>query len=324
MVSYGVLLPHFGPHASRDTVVREAVSVEELGFDSVWARDHVVYEPHEYEHPDPTFLDPIVVLSGVAAVTSRIGLGTGTLIPHRHPVAAALALSSLDALAGPGRLTVGIGLGSFGHEFDAVGMKGWDRREVVEEQVGIFRRLWSGEAVTHHGTFYDFNDVAISPVPGARDLPVWYSGTSWAAVRRAVEYCDGWLPGSLPRAEYRARWERMQALAEEAGRAVPPSGLIPFVSPGRTVEEAVAAVPMEAIVAMANKRYRRPDGFATLDDLDGTLMAGPPERLVEEIRRYEEAGASSFVLDLRFRFDDWRDCLELIATEVLPALRAPA
>jgi probable F420-dependent oxidoreductase len=319
---FGVLLPHFGPHASRDTVVREAVRLEELGFDSVWARDHVVYEPHEYEHPDPTFLDPIVVLSGVAAVTSRIGIGTGTLIPHRHPVAAALALSSLDALAGPGRLTVGIGLGSFGHEFDAVGMNGWDRREVVEEQVGIFRRLWTGEQITHHGRFYDFRDVAISPVPEARDLPIWYSGTSRAAVRRAVEYGDGWLPGSLPRAEYRDRRQRMEALANQAGRATPESGLIPFVSPGRTVEDAVAAVPMDAILAMANKRYRRPEGFSTLEDLDGTLMAGPPERLVEEIRRYEELGSSTFVLDLRFRFDNWRECTELLASEVLPRVRS--
>jgi probable F420-dependent oxidoreductase len=282
----------------------------------------VVNEPHEYEHPDTTFLDPVVVLSGVAAVTSRIGIGTGTLIPHRHPVAAALALSSLDALAGSGRLTVGIGLGSFGHEFDAVGMGTWDRREVVKEQVGIFRRLWTGERVSHHGTFYDFNDVAISPVPRARDIPIWYSGASRAAVRRAVEYGDGWLPGSLPRAEYRERRQRMAALAAQAGRNVPESGLIPFISPGRTVEEAVAAVPMEAILAMANKRHRRPNGFSTLEDLDGTLMAGPPERLVDEIRRYEELGASSFVLDLRFRFDDWRDCTELLAAEVLPHFRS--
>jgi alkanesulfonate monooxygenase SsuD/methylene tetrahydromethanopterin reductase-like flavin-dependent oxidoreductase (luciferase family) len=236
-------------------------------------------------------------------------------------VAAALALSSLELLAGPGRVTVGMGLGSFGHEFDAVGMKGWDRREVVEEQVGIFRRLWSGQTVTHRGRFYEFEDVAISPVPAARDLPVWYSGTSWAAARRAVEYCDGWLPGSLPRGEYRARVARMGELAGAAGKPVPPGGLIPFVSPGRTVEEAVSKVPVDAILATANKRYQRPGGFSTVNDLDGALMAGPPERLVEEIRAYEEAGCTTFVLDLRFRFDDWQECTELLASEVLPALR---
>jgi hypothetical protein len=73
---------------------------------------------------------------------------------------------------------------------------------------------------------------------------------------------------------------------------------------------------------MANKRYQRPEGFSTLEDLDGTLMAGPPERLVEEIRRYEELGSSTFVLDLRFRFDEWRECTELLASEVLPRVRS--
>jgi alkanesulfonate monooxygenase SsuD/methylene tetrahydromethanopterin reductase-like flavin-dependent oxidoreductase (luciferase family) len=114
----------------------------------------------------------------------------------------------------------------------------------------------------------------------------------------------------------------MQRMADQAGRPTPSSGLIPFVSPGRTVEKAVEAVPLPAIIAMANRRYVRPGGFSTLEDLDGTLIAGPPDKLVEEIQGYEALGCSSFVLDLRFRFDDWRECVELIASEVLPPLRA--
>ena len=320
---YGVLLPHFGSHASRESIIKEAVRLESLGFDSVWVRDHVVYAPHEYEDPDPTFLDPIVVLGAVAATTSRIRLGTAALIPHRHPVQTALALASLDFLAGPGRLTVGMGLGSFDHEFSAVGMAGWDRRDVVEEQVRIMRQLWSGDVVSHKGQYYEFNDVAIRPIPENGNLPIWYSGASPAAVRRAVEYCDGWLPGALPRRDYVDRRRRLELLAREAATSTPAGGIIPFVSPARTVEAAVDAVPFPAILQMANERYARPgpEGFRTLEDLDGALIAGPPSKLVEEIKLYTEAGASTFVLDLRFRFDDWRECTEIIAEQVLPELR---
>jgi len=321
---YGVLLPHFGPHASREVITETAVELERLGFDAVWARDHIVYEPHEYEDPDPTFLDPIVVLSGVAAVTERIGLGTGTLIPHRHPVHTALLMSSLDFLAGPGRVVMGMGLGSFDHEFRAVGMGDWDRREVIPEQVEIMRRLWRGEPVTHEGAFYRFDDVSIHPIPAGGNLPIWYSGTSAAAVRRAVEFCDGWLPGSLPRHEYAKRHALMERLAGEAGKAVPTSGVIPWISPGRTVEEATSKVPMEPILAIANKRYAKQDteSYRTLEDLDGTLIAGPADVIAEEIRRYEEVGVSHFVFDLRFRFADFGECAALLADEVLPQLRA--
>lgn len=320
---YGVLLPHFGPHASREVITEVAPELERLGFDAVWARDHIVYEPHEYEDPDPTFLDPIVVLSGVAAATERIGLGTGTLIPHRHPVHTALLMSSLDFVAGPGRVIMGMGLGSFDHEFQAVGMGGWDRREVIPEQVEIMRRLWRGEPVTYEGAFYTFDDVSIHPVPAERNLPIWYSGTSAAAVRRAVEFCDGWLPGSLPRREYAKRRALMDRLAGEAGTPVPTSGVIPWISPGRTVEEAVRKVPMEAILASANKRYAppTPEGYRTLEDLDGTLIAGPADVIMEEIRRYEEVGVSHFVFDLRFRFADFGECVTLLAEEVLSQLR---
>lgn len=320
---YGLLLPHFGPHASREMLTEEAVRLETAGFDALWVRDHVVYEPHEYEHPDPTFLDPFIVLSGIATVTSRIGLATGTLVPHRHPVHTALLLASLDFIAGPSRITVGMGLGSFDHEFQAVGMAGWDRREVIREQVEIMRGLWSGETMTYKGNFYQFQDVVIRPIPSDSNLPVWYSGSSAAAVRRAVDFCDGWMPGALPRSNYSKRVRLMQRLAEEAGKPVPTCGVIPFISPARSLEEGINAVPLPAILEMANKRFLSPPpaGFRTIDELDGALIAGPADRIVSEIRRYEELRVSHVVFDLRFRFDDWRECTEFIAEEVLPELR---
>lgn len=320
---YGVLLPHFGSHASRDRLIAGAREIERFGFDAVWVRDHIVYHPHGHEDQDRTHLDPIVVLSGVAAATQRLVLGTATLILHRHPIHAALALASLEFLAGTGRVIAGLGLGNFNHEFDAVGMGGWDRREVVEEYVTILRRLWTGETVDHEGKYYRFHGVEIRPVPGNREtIPIWYGGASAAAPRRAVEFCDGFLPPRIPRYVLQSRVARLERLAEQAGRVRPRVGVIPYVSPGRTVEEGVRAYNLPSLFADTVRLFGpHPAGSLTrFEDLDGAAIAGPPDLIVEEVRRFQALGADHFVFDMRVQFQVWEECIRMVGEEVLPAL----
>lgn len=321
---YGVILPHFGRHATRDAIVQGAVDCERLGFDAVWVRDHIVFHPHGHEGSDPTFVDPLIALAAVAAATERITLGTGCLIPHRHPVHAALLFGSLAVVAGSDRIIAGFGLGSFDHEFEVVGMEGWDRRIVIEEQVEIFRKIWSGQEVSHKGTYYEFSDAEIHPTPFGKDLPIWYSGTSPASVRRAVEYCDGWIPGRMPRRDFAKRVQRLRELAEKHDKPVPPTGVIPYVSPGRDLAAATEAFDLEDLLAEARKRYPMPDGgsISGLDDLDGAIIAGSPQKIIEEVMAYHKVGCSHFVFDLRLRFDDWDECIQMIGEEVLPALRS--
>jgi probable F420-dependent oxidoreductase len=320
---YGVLLPHFGAHASRERIVESARRIEAYGFDSVWVRDHLVFHPHHSENPDRTFIDPFVVLSAVAVVTDRLVLAAGAFIPHRHPVHTALLFGSLDLLAGPNRILAGWGLGSFDHEFQAAGMAGWNRREVLQEQVEIWRQLWTGGEVSHEGQYYSFERVEIQPVPAGGSVPIWYCGSSPAAVRRAVEYCDGWIPARMPRRDYRKRMQRMRQLAEQAGKPIPQAGTIPYLSPGRSMEEALRAVNVPATLAEASQRYRLPNSgrLQTIDDLDGATIVGPPEKIIEEVREHQAAGGLHFVFDMRLRFDDWEDCLQLIGEEVLPQLK---
>lgn len=318
---YGVLLPHFGSHGQRSAILDGSRRAEQLGFDAVWVRDHIVFRPHHHEGQDRTFIDPLVVLSAVAAVTDSIKLGTGCLIPHRHPVHTALLMGSLARMAGPDRIIMGFGLGSFDHEFEMVGMGGWDRRVVIGEQVEIMRKLWTGTTVSHDGEYYRFEDAEIHPTPG--DVPIWYSGTSLAAIRRAVEYCDGWIPGRMPRRDYRKRIDRMTQIAETAGKPTPTAGTIPYVIPGESVEDAQQRVDLEALLAEARRRYKLEDGgeISTIEDLDGAIITGPPEHIAEQVRAYEEAGCRHFVFDLRLRFDDWMEVLEMTGEEVLPLLR---
>lgn len=86
-MKFGLLLPHFGEHASREQLVGRAKTIEEMGFDSVWVRDHLVFSPHGMESDDPTFFEPLLTLAAVGAVTERIRLGTAVLIIRAGPVA---------------------------------------------------------------------------------------------------------------------------------------------------------------------------------------------------------------------------------------------
>ena len=85
-MKFGLLMPHFGPHAGRSAVMDGAVLAESLGFDSIWVRDHLVFEPHgEMEAANITFYEALTTLTAMGAVTKNIELGTGSLIPFRHP-----------------------------------------------------------------------------------------------------------------------------------------------------------------------------------------------------------------------------------------------
>lgn len=318
---YGILMPHFGEYASRERIIESARTAERYGFDSVWVRDHLSFRTHEWESQDRTFIDPFVVLSAIAGTTDRIMLATAALVPHRHPIHAALLLASLDRMAGPNRIIAGWSVGAYDAEFDAVGMKGWDRREVIEEYVGILRKLWTGQEITHRGKYYQFDNIDIHPTPAPGSIQVWYAGTSPASVRRAVAYCDGWGTTAHPVAEYRSRVKRLIRFAEEANKPVPVAGVSAWVSPGRTVEEGVSKIDLPRFLELASKQANGEGTFQTLADLDGMVIAGPAEVIVETVRRYEAAGAQHFVFDLRNRFAEWDELLPFFGEEVLPLLR---
>lgn len=318
---YGLLLPHFGSQARRDRLTTGITKIEGMGFDSVWVRDHVVYHPHDHEDQDRTHLDPFIVLTAAAALSKSLLLGSATLIPHRHPVHAAGLLAALDFIAGKARVIAGFGIGNYDHEFEAVGMGGWDRRDVIEEYVAILRGLWTGDPMSHHGRYYQFDDVEMRPVPSTH-LPIWYGGGSPAAVRRAVEYCDGWLPSRIPYAVFAKRMRRMSRLASEAGRRAPDVGIVPLVVVAKTVEEGVRRLNLDALLSATNQIYgsglERP--ASSYSDLDGVAMVGPPDLIAQQVEQFQSAGADHVVFDLRATFEGWEDATEELAATVLPLL----
>ena len=324
-MKFGLLLPHFGEHASKDNLLRGSQRAEELGFDSVWVRDHLVFEPHgEMEKPDRSFYDALTTLTAIGAVTNKIELGTGSLIPFRHPLLTALMAGTITQLVGP-RLILGFGAGTFDHEFDAIGWGDKDRVEMVRSNAKIFERVFTENNVTYSDDIFSFNDITIEPKPIGGKIPFWYCGATPRSARLAVEFADGWMPGRISLATMAQRIQTMRDLSSEQQKKMPTVAVIPPTSIEATREEALRDVNIPGLLAWANKAkftVKPPSGtFETVEDLEGQLIAGSPDEAVEQVKKFADIGVEHLVFDFRFKFDRWFEQIDLLGTEVLPKLR---
>jgi alkanesulfonate monooxygenase SsuD/methylene tetrahydromethanopterin reductase-like flavin-dependent oxidoreductase (luciferase family) len=324
-MKFGLLLPHFGEHADKEKLLEGSKLAESLGFDSVWVRDHLVFEPHgEMEKPNRTFYDALTTLTAIGAVTERIELGTGSLIPFRHPLITALMAGTITQLVGP-RLILGFGAGTFDHEFEAIEWGDRDRVELVRSNAEILRRVFTENNVDYTDDNFTFNDITIEPKPVGGRVPFWYCGATPRSARLAVEFCDGWMPGRISLGTMAKRIDTMRELSDARERPMPTIAVIPPTSIEETREEALRHVNIPGLLAWANKAkfaVKPPSGhFETVEDLEGQLIVGSPDEAVAEIKKFQDLGTQHLVFDFRFKFDRFFDQIELLGREVLPQLR---
>lgn len=320
-MTYGVLVPHFGEHATRERILNTGALAEGLGFDAVWVRDHLLWKPHGMEGSDLTFIEPLEVLAALAATTSRVILGTAVLIPLRWPLKLAQDLATLSYLS-DGRVAAGLGMGSNHAELAAAGFSRETRKQVFVETAAIVRRVWAEDHVSFDGERFSFQDITIRPKPVV-PIPLWYGGTTRASVRNAVAHCDAWMPGRIPLATLDDRLALLTELEAEQGRRLVRS-IIPLVKVDRDRAKARSGLDVEALAGSseASRDWIAPSGgFQSLDDLGGIVAAGEPDEVADQIAVIAERGIDHFVFDLRMQFDSFEQSLELIAERVLPQLR---
>ena len=185
-IKFGVLLPHFGKDASRSRLIDGSRMCEELGFDSLWVRDHLLWHPHGMEKAGLKFGEPFITLAAVAAVTKKIILGTAVLIPVRWPLKLSQNLASLSYIAG-GRVIAGIGLGFTPAELSAVGLNREERIEIVRETVEICRIIWKENKACYRGKIFSFEDATIEPKP-VEPIPFFYRRGRWFRRLSAARY----------------------------------------------------------------------------------------------------------------------------------------
>ncbi|MGW3136538.1 TIGR03619 family F420-dependent LLM class oxidoreductase [Streptomyces sp. NPDC001139] len=203
-------------------------------------------------------LDPFVALGQAAAVTERLGLGTGiTLVAQHDPIALAKQIATLDHLSG-GRFTLGLGFGWNVEEAADHGVEWRTRRELVRDRMALMRALWTDEPTAYEGEFGSVRASSAYPKPaqkprgpvvGPRTLVGGAAGPKLFS--HIVEYADGWMPiggrgltESLP--VLRASWA-------DAGRDPKTLQIVPyavFPSPGKLahyadlgIEEVVVQLP---------------------------------------------------------------------------------
>jgi alkanesulfonate monooxygenase SsuD/methylene tetrahydromethanopterin reductase-like flavin-dependent oxidoreductase (luciferase family) len=320
MTRFGLLVPHFGLEADQELLVEGARLADQLGFDSLWVRDHLVFHPHGMEGTDRTFIDPFITLTYLAAVTDRIGLGTATIIPFRHPINMAFSVASMSWITRR-HFDLGIGAGNFQHEFDVIDQGHLKRPELMKEHVQIARQLWTGETVGYHSESYAFDDVDIKPRP-LYPVPVWWGGATPASARLAVDFCDGWLPGRITFPTYEARVAKIREMVAEQGRSPVMVGAVPVTSIDDSFASATAQMNVPGLIKNANaqKFWLKPASgeFTTIEELDGSILAGSPDDIVRGVQRYQEIGCDLLIFDFRMRFPDWLDQIRILATDVLP------
>ena len=209
----GLLLSGLSPAPALGALAAEA---ETLGFDSLWAGDHVAF-------PAP-IVDPLQVLAAFASHTERVRLGTCVyLLPLRHPTTVAKMLSSLDYISG-GRVIFGVGVGGeFPAEYQACGVPVTERGARCNEAIAVLRALWQDADASHAGRFFPFERVRLKPAPlQPGGPPIWVGGRSDAALRRTARLGDGYVGYLLSPEGFSERMTRIRDMARAAERGEHP------------------------------------------------------------------------------------------------------
>jgi len=225
-MKFGVALGALNPRVHEEATL----VAEELGFESAWLPEHLVFtramsrSPHPGEEhppvpPDTPIYDAFAYLGYLAAKTERVRLGTHVYnIGLRHPFTAARGAQTVDVLSN-GRFEFGIGASWLEEEWRATQLDFASRGRRVDEAVEICKLLFADETVTHQGEFFSFDGVVFEPKPVQRPRPpILVGGESKAALKRAARLGDGWLGMSHTFESAAAQIATLHALRKESDR----------------------------------------------------------------------------------------------------------
>jgi probable F420-dependent oxidoreductase len=268
-------------------------ALERLGFDSLWLPERITSDR----------IDPVVGLAIAAGRTRKLKLGTSVqVLSGRNPVLVAKEWATLDLLS-DGRALPAFGLGVVDrHEQQVFGLARQDRAPWFDEALHVVRRLWTEDAVTHHGARFHLDGVTIGPKPVQRPPDVWLGGRAPSELRRVGRLGDGWLPSFATPAMVKDGRALVEEEAARHGRSIDPEHfgvLIPY-------RHGDVGGPIVTAIA---ERYQIdpaeivPQGFAATRDL---------------LERYVDVGFSKFVLTPMEEPLDWEVELERAAATVLP------
>ncbi len=268
--------------------------LERHGFDSVWFAERV----------SGATLDPVVAMTYAAARTEKLKFGPSVMVvPGRNPVLLAKSLASLDKVSN-GRLLPAFGLGAVNlGEHQAFGVERHDRSGWFDEALPLLRRLWTEDAVDHHGARFHLDGVRVEPKPVQDPLEVWLGGSAPSELRRTARLGDGWIPSFCTPADVARGIPVIVEHAAEHGRAIDDGHY------GALIGYTDGPIPDLLLDAIE----RRNPGKDPRE-----IVAESKDRLPAMLEAFVDAGASKFVVMPFTEPDDWATELDHLAEVVLP------
>ena len=281
---------------------RFAQRAELLGFDDLWALEHTIGEE--------TTLEPLTLLSYIAACTERPRLGTAVLVTNLHnPVQLAKAVTSLDHLSA-GRLTLGIGLGTNTNPYPTFGVPREHRVSRFVEGIEVMRALWTRPRASLDGRFWQLDGIAMEPKPLQQPHPpLWFGARVPDAMRRAARLGNGWMgAGSAAIEVFIKEIGAMRAILREEG-----------------IDEATFPLSKRVYIAIDNDAARGHQRMADwlrafygdLPGIESWAVTGDVAACLHALRRLRQAGLSHVMLNAAFEHEEH---LEIIARDIVPEL----
>lgn len=316
------------PFSEPEALLQIAQHAEALGHHSIWGNDHMTtqnYVREEFGRP-PRFWEILLTYAWLASQTKTLRFGTGILVlpMRRDIVVTAKQLITLDHLSG-GRLELGVGVGAYREEFEALQPDDKSHRgRIVEEGVRALKTLFSEDRASFEGEFYRFRDVQLFPKPLQDHVPIYFGGNNVNQLRRTAALGDGWLPAGLPLGRITADIVHLRELCEAEGRDFAKIEVAPQY-----------AALVDHDHARAHERFEHSQMHkhlqsltrSTLKEQAGISMAEPnligtPAEVVEKALALKAAGVTH-LLGLYFAVNtvpELLDQMTLFAEEVVPHL----
>jgi len=307
-VSFGLAIKNFvGPTETPDVdaIIAYAERAEQLGFESLWAWDHVILGV------EPAFpiIDALSMLTAIAMRTTRIKLGTGILVlPLRNPTVLAKQIGSIDHIS-KGRFILGTAVGWYAREFGAVGVPFKQRGRIMDRNLEILTRLLTEDRVRLKEDEFDLRDARVLPRPVQQPRPpILIGGYVDAVFRRIARYGDGWLTYFYTPESFQRTWERIKGFTAEAGRD--PATLT-----------ATNQLAISVGVDRAEMRHWLETEWDIASWSESTLdhaIQGTADECVEQLKAHVASGVDRLIL-IPYRYQP--EQVEIIAKEILPRVQ---
>lgn len=212
-----------------------AVAADRAGIDRLLVSDHVVFGETLQDYgrpelggtaggrqptgPDGNWLEPLTVLSAVAARTDRVRLGTNILLAAlRRPAVLAKTISTLDVISG-GRFDLGVGIGWQRAEYEAAGLQFDERGDLLDHTLAVLLTLWNERVATFDDRRLGFSGIHQMPKPlRPGGVPIWIGGSvNRRVARRIARFGDGWIPWGEAASAVTTALPQMRRLIEAEG-----------------------------------------------------------------------------------------------------------